>query len=184
MKVLIVVDMQKDFIDGSLGTKEALAIVPNVVAKIQQTPPEHIFVTLDTHTPNYLNTCEGRHLPVVHCVKGTLGHTLHPQVADALTAIPADHFVEKPTFGSFALAEQLRNLAGDAPLEIELVGLCTGICVLSNAMVLKAAFPEAEFSVDAACCACVSPQSHDTALAAMKLCHVTVENEGKEPWRC
>lgn len=183
MKVLIVVDMQKDFIDGSLGTKEAPAIVPSVVAKIRQTPPENIFVTLDTHTPDYLNSCEGRHLPVAHCVKGTPGHALHPQVAAALDAVPEDHFIEKPTFGSILLADQLRDFAGQESLEIELIGLCTGICVLSNAMVLKAAFPEAEISVDAACCACVSPETHDTALAAMKLCHVTVENEGKEPWR-
>lgn len=183
MKILVVVDMQKDFIDGSLGTKEAPAIVPYVVDKIRQTPPENIFVTLDTHTPDYLNSCEGRHLPVPHCIQGTPGHALNPQVAEALHAVPKDHFIEKPTFGSIELADRVRAAAGDEPLEIELVGLCTGICVLSNAMVLKAAFPEAEISVDAACCACVSPQAHDTALAAMKLCHVTVENEGKEPWR-
>lgn len=183
MKVLIVVDMQKDFIDGSLGTPEAQTIVPNVVAKIAAYPPEAVFATRDTHTPDYLNSCEGRHLPVVHCVAGTPGHALHPDIVRALAAVAPDHILDKPTFGSVELAHRLRALAGDEPLEIELVGLCTGICVLSNAILLKAAFPEAEFFVDAACCACVTPQSHDTALAAMKLCHINIENEGREPWR-
>lgn len=183
MKLLIVVDMQKDFIDGSLGTPEAQTIVPNVLAKIAAYPPEAIFATRDTHSPDYLTTCEGRHLPVVHCVDGTPGHALHPQIAAALSAVAPDHILDKPTFGSMELAERLRALAGDEPTAIELVGLCTGICVLSNAILLKAALPEAEISVDAACCACVTPQSHDTALAAMKLCHITVEQEGQEPWR-
>lgn len=183
MKLLVVVDMQKDFIDGSLGTPEAQTIVPNVVAKIAAYPPEAVFATRDTHTPDYLASCEGRHLPVVHCVAGTPGHALAPQIAAALSAVAPDHILDKPTFGSKELAEHLRVLAGDEPAEIELVGLCTGICVLSNAILLKAALPEAEISVDAACCACVTPQSHDTALAAMKLCHITIEHEGQEPWR-
>lgn len=183
MKILIVVDMQKDFIDGSLGTREAQTIVPNVVAKIAAYPPEAVFVTRDTHAPDYLTSCEGRHLPVVHCVAGTPGHALHPQVTEALTTVAPEHILDKPTFGSMELAQRLRAFAGNEPLEIELVGLCTGICVLSNAILLKAAFPEAEISVDAACCACVTPQSHDTALAAMKLCQVSIENEGREPWR-
>ena len=183
MKVLIVVDMQKDFIDGSLGTPEAPAIVPDVAAKIAAYPPEAVYATRDTHTPDYLSSCEGRHLPVVHCVAGTPGHALHPQIAAALAQVAPDHILDKPTFGSMELAARLRPLAEEGPLEIELVGLCTGICVLSNAILLKAAFPEAEISVDAACCACVSPQAHDTALAAMKLCPITVESEGKEPWR-
>lgn len=183
MKILVVVDMQKDFIDGSLGTREAPAIVPNVVEKIRRMPPEAIFVTRDTHTADYLSTTEGRHLPVPHCIQGTPGHDLHPAVAAALADVPADHFVDKPSFGSTELPQRIRRVAGDQPLEIQLVGLCTGICVLSNAIVLKAAFPEAELSVDAACCACVSPQSHDTALAALPVCQITVENQGKEPWR-
>lgn len=184
MKLLIVVDMQKDFIDGSLGTPEAQTILDNVAAKIAAYAPESVFVTRDTHTPDYLASCEGRHLPVVHCVAGTPGHALNPKIAAALAAVAPDHIFDKPTFGSMELAERLRPLAnGNEPVEIELVGLCTGICVLSNAILLKAALPEAEISVDAACCACVTPQSHDTALAAMKLCHITVENEGQEPWR-
>lgn len=183
MKFLIVVDMQKDFVDGSLGTPEAVAILPNVADKIARTPAEQIFVTLDTHGPDYLTGCEGRHLPVEHCIAGTPGHALHPAIAPALAAVAPDHVVEKPTFGSVELIHRLRRAAGSEAPEFELVGLCTGICVLSNALLIKAAFPESEITVDAACCACVSPQSHDTALAAMKLCHITIENEGREPWR-
>ena len=140
MKLLIVVDMQKDFIDGTLGTPEAQTILDNVVDKIAAYPPESVYVTRDTHTPDYLNSCEGRHLPVVHCVEGTPGHSLNPRIAQALTAVPADHIFDKPTFGSMELAERLRSLARENELvEIELVGLCTGICVLSNAILLKAA---------------------------------------------
>ena len=183
MKLLIVVDMQKDFIDGSLGTSEARQIVDRVAAKIAAYDPACVFATRDTHAPDYLTSCEGRHLPVVHCVAGTPGHALHPAIASALAKMPSDHLIDKPTFGSMDLAQRLRPLAEEGPLEVELVGLCTGICVLSNAILLKAAFSEAEISVDAACCACVTPQSPDTALAAMKLCQIAVENEGQEPWR-
>lgn len=184
MKILVVVDMQNDFIDGSLGTPEAKTIVPNVIEKINSYPPEAIFVTKDTHKKDYLSSCEGKHLPVEHCIDGTYGHVINSQVASALSAVRYSHFFNKPTFGSITLAQWLRNIAFECdPVEIELIGLCTGICVLSNAILLKAALPEAEISVDAACCACVTPQSHDTALAAMKLCQITIENEGKEPWR-
>lgn len=184
MKILVVVDMQNDFIDGSLGTPEAQKIVPNVIEKISSYQPDSIFVTRDTHTENYLSSCEGRHLPVVHCISGTYGHALNSQIAKALSYVPYNHIFDKPTFGSLQLAQRISFFSCNSEsVEIELVGLCTGICVLSNAILLKAAFPEAEISVDASCCACVSPQSHDTALQAMKLCHITVENEGKEPWR-
>ncbi len=183
MKFLVVVDMQNDFITGSLGTPEAQEIVSNVVKKIEATPESAIFVTQDTHPANYLETSEGRHLPVPHCIAGTEGHALAPAVAAALRGVPAAHFIEKPTFGATALPELLREAAGGTPAEIEFVGLCTGICVLSNAVLCKAAFPEAEVSVDASCCACVTPQSHDTALAAMKLCQIEVCGDGCEPWR-
>ena len=169
MKFLIVVDMQNDFITGSLGTKEAEAILPKVLEKIRTYRPEQIFVTQDTHPDNYLETNEGRHLPVAHCIAGSQG--------------PADHFICKPTFGSTLLVEKLKTAVGTETPEIELVGLCTGICVLSNAILCKATFPESDVSVDAACCACVTPQSHDTALSAMKLCQIDINNQGSEPWR-
>ena len=183
MKFLIVVDMQNDFITGSLGTKEAEAILPKVLEKIRAYRPEQIFVTQDTHPDNYLETNEGRHLPVAHCIAGSEGHALNPLVAEALEGVPADHFICKPTFGSTLLVEKLKTAVGTETPEIELVGLCTGICVLSNAILCKATFPESDVSVDAACCACVTPQSHDTALSAMKLCQIEINNEGSEPWR-
>ena len=188
MKLLIVVDMQNDFVTGSLGTKEAQAIVENVVCKIKETPAEQIYVTQDTHPEQYLQTKEGLHLPVAHCIEGTNGHCLCPAVEQALKEkqVDAARKIQKPTFGSMELIEKLRSdekIVADSNLQIELVGLCTGICVLSNAILCKAAFPEADVIVDAAACACVTPASHDTALAAMKLCQIEVEKEGKEPWR-
>ena len=188
MKLLIVVDMQNDFVTGSLGTKEAQAIVENVVCKIKETPAEQIYVTQDTHPEQYLRTKEGLHLPVAHCIEGTNGHCLCPAVEQALKEkqVDAARKIQKPTFGSMELIEKLRSdekIVTDSNLQIELVGLCTGICVLSNAILCKAAFPEADVIVDAAACACVTPASHDTALAAMKLCQIEVEKEGKEPWR-
>ena len=188
MKLLIVVDMQNDFVTGSLGTKEAQAIVENVVCKIKETPAEQIYVTQDTHPEQYLQTKEGLHLPVAHCIEGTNGHCLCPAVEQALKEkqVEAARKIQKPTFGSMELIEKLRSdekIVADSNLQIELVGLCTGICVLSNAILCKAAFPEADVIVDAAACACVTPASHDTALAAMKLCQIEVEKEGKEPWR-
>ncbi len=188
MKLLIVVDMQNDFVTGSLGTKEAQAIVENVVCKIKETPAEQIYVTQDTHPEQYLQTKEGLHLPVAHCIEGTNGHCLCPAVEQALKEkqVDAARKIQKPTFGSMELIEKLRSdekIVTDSNLQIELVGLCTGICVLSNAILCKAAFPEADVIVDAAACACVTPASHDTALAAMKLCQIEVEKEGKEPWR-
>ena len=188
MKLLIVVDMQNDFVTGSLGTKEAQAIVENVVCKIKETPAEQIYVTQDTHPEQYLQTKEGLHLPVAHCIEGTNGHCLCPAVEQALKEkqVDAARKIHKPTFGSMELIEKLRSdekIVADSNLQIELVGLCTGICVLSNAILCKAAFPAVDVIVDAAACACVTPASHDTALAAMKLCQIEVEKEGKEPWR-
>lgn len=183
MRVLVVVDMQNDFIDGSLGTKEAEAIIPNVIRKIQEYRPDEIWVTQDTHPANYMETNEGRHLPVVHCVKDTKGHELNAAIATALQDVPTEHIICKPTFGSTRLMDSLRAAAGEEPLEIELVGLCTGICVLSNAILCKVTFPESNVTVDASCCACVTPESHDTALAAMRLCQIGITNEEQEPWR-
>ena len=153
---LIVVDMQRDFIDGSLGTPEAQAIVPRVVEKILQFDGE-IFATLDTHAENYLQTAEGRHLPVPHCIKGTLGWMLQDEIAAALEQKQCT-LVEKVAFGSV----------------MELVGLCTDICVVSNALMLKANFPEMPICVDSACCAGVTPETHRTALETMRCCQIEV----------
>ena len=168
-KLLIVIDMQNDFIDKALGTKEAQAIVPNVALKIEKYRKEGnpVVFTRDTHQNNYLQTQEGKNLPVVHCIEGTYGW----QITDKLDTKDSPIF-NKPSFGSLELAEytaSLKNLE-----EIELVGLCTGICVISNAFILKAKLPEVKITVDSSCCACISPESHQTALNAMKLCQINV----------
>ena len=169
MKLLAVIDMQNDFIDGSLGTKEAAAIVQNVAAKIEQyrAKGQAIAFTRDTHGADYLDTQEGRNLPVVHCVEGTEGW----KISGKLNTDGARIF-NKPAFGSAALAEYARSLEGLE--EIELVGLCTDICVISNALILKAALPETKITVDSSCCAGVTPESHKNALNAMRMCQVCV----------
>ena len=171
-KVLVVVDMQKDFVDGALGSAEAVAIVSNVVEKIKSFDG-YIFVTYDTHSEDYLNTSEGKKLPVPHCIKGTDGWELDSQVE---TALEGKDFVavEKPTFGSVNLPQLIRNRAGEE-FSLELIGLCTDICVVSNALVLKANFPENEISVIADCCAGVTPESHNAALQTMKSCQINVK---------
>ena len=172
MKLLVVVDMQKDFIDGALGTKEAVAIVPKVAQKIERARADGVMVvfTRDTHQKNYLETQEGKNLPVVHCVEGTDGWQISCKLE-----VGNSRIFDKPSFGSMELADFAASLNGLD--EIELVGLCTGICVISNAFILKAKLPEVRVSVDASCCACVTPESHKTALAAMKLCQVNVIGE-------
>ncbi len=171
---LIVVDMQKDFVDGALGSAEAQAIVPAVVEKIRSFAGE-IIVTYDTHEEDYMDTREGRFLPVSHCIRDTEGWQLNAAVAEAL-ADRAYTVVEKPTFGAVTLPEVVGQLAGDEAFAVELIGLCTDICVVSNAMLLKAAFPEVDMTVDAACCAGVSPESHQAALTTMACCQITVIN--------
>lgn len=170
-KLLIVVDMQNDFVDGALGTPEAQSIVEKVVEKIRSYPERDVIVTLDTHTSDYMATQEGKNLPVVHCVRGTKGWELNPAVAEAAAHAKV---YEKPTFGSIRLAEDLRVLSQFEDLELELIGLCTDICVVSNALLLKAAMPEVPISVDAACCAGVTPATHDSALATMQMCQIKV----------
>lgn len=165
-KVLIVVDMQNDFVDGVLGTKEAVEIVPGVIDKVRAAAENgcDIIFTKDTHNSDYLNTNEGRNLPVEHCIKGSKGWEIIPQLSGY-----ADNVIEKCTFGSINLPEKV--LCYD---EIELIGLCTDICVISNALLLKAHFPEKTISVDASCCAGVTPQSHNNALEAMKMCQINI----------
>ncbi len=164
MKTLIVIDMQNDFITGALGTKEAQAIVGNVKAKIEayvQAGYPVIF-TRDTHFENYLETPEGKKLPVAHCIKGTSGW----EIADGLY-VEGTEIIDKPSFGWNGWAEKNFD-------EIELIGLCTDICVVSNALILKALFPEATISVDASCCAGVTSETHAAALTTMQMCQIDV----------
>ena len=172
-KFLVVVDMQKDFVDGALGTAEAVSIVPNVVRKIKEFDGE-IFVTYDTHFENYMDTAEGKKLPVPHCIKGTDGWQLNNAVQEAL-AEKGYTSVEKITFGSVDLPGLIGKAAGKETFSVELVGLCTDICVVSNALLLKASYPECQISVDASCCAGVSPATHRAALETMKMCQIDVE---------
>ncbi len=171
-QILIVVDIQNDFVNGALGTQEATAMIPNAVEKIRNFDGT-IFVTYDTHTDDYMNTAEGKQLPVPHCIKGTEGWKLYGAIAEALSGKTYTE-VEKITFGSVHLPALIQDAVGDAPFCIELIGLCTDICVVSNALLLKAHFPEAEIRVDAACCAGVTPDSHNAALTTMKMCQIDV----------
>ena len=171
--ILIVVDMQNDFIDGALGTAEAVAIVPKVAEKVRDFKGTVIF-TRDTHGENYMQTQEGRNLPVPHCIKGSRGWEVCPALEPLRTWLTID----KPTFGSAELGKVLLELDTKEPVvSITLVGLCTDICVISNAMIAKAFLPEVSVTVDAACCAGVTPESHRNALNAMKMCQVRIENE-------
>lgn len=167
-KILIVVDMQNDFIDGALGTAEAQKIVPEVKRVIDNFGGD-IYFTRDTHGENYMNTQEGRNLPVHHCIKGTDGW----DISSALNTDNAKGIIDKPTFGYLNIADTIANDGADIE-EITLIGLCTDICVISNAMILKAAFPETVISVIASACAGVTPESHRNALDAMKMCQITV----------
>lgn len=170
-KILVVIDMQKDFVDGSLGTPEAAGIVDAVVNEIGKYAPENIYATRDTHPENYLETQEGRKLPVVHCVKETPGWEINEKVAAALQGAEV---IDKPTFGSLILAEKLAALAEKEEIRVTLVGLCTDICVVSNALLIKAYLPEIPVRVKADCCAGVTPASHEAALTTMKMCQIEV----------
>ena len=174
-KILIVVDMQNDFIGGALGSDMAQAILPNVKTKVEEYKKsgDAVLFTRDTHHKDYLETQEGKYLPVEHCIEGTDGHL----IADGLDADGCEIF-DKPTFGSLELAQKI---AADGYDEIELCGLCTDICVVSNALILKAQIPEIKVSVDARCCAGVTEESHKAALLTMKMCQVNVIGEDKNP---
>ena len=170
-KILIVIDMQNDFIDAALGTKEAVSIVEAVKDKIRSYAPENVIATMDTHGENYMETQEGKYLPVPHCIKGSEGWKIRSDIAALLEGAK---IYEKPTFGSTALAEDLRELSKKEEIELELIGLCTDICVASNALLLKAFMPEVKISVDAACCAGVTPEKHLAALETMRSCQIQV----------
>lgn len=170
MKVLVVVDMQNDFIDGKLGTKEAVAIVPKVVEKIKNFEGR-VFYTRDTHEDNYMETQEGINLPVPHCLECTTGWELAPAIAELVDSEPID----KTTFGSVQLGMLLEALDEEDIVEsITFVGLCTDICVISNALIAKAFLPEVPIIVDASCCAGVTPESHENALNAMAACQIKI----------
>lgn len=171
-KILIVVDIQNDFVDGALGTPEAQAIIDNAANKIRNFGGD-IFVTYDTHYDNYMETLEGEKLPVPHCIKGTQGWELNPKIADALNGKNYKS-VEKLTFGSVELPKLVKETIGDEKAEITLIGLCTDICVVSNALLLKANFLDAEIFVDAACCAGVTPDTHNAALDTMRCCQINI----------
>ena len=163
-KTLIVVDMQNDFIDMALGTKEAVAIVPNVKKKIQQYKEngDEIIFTRDTHFENYMETPEGKKLPVPHCIKGTKGW----EIADGLY-VEGCKIIDKPNFG-------WPNWKEETLEDVELIGLCTDICVVSNALIIKATFPDANVKVDKTCCAGVTPESHEAALMTMQMCQIDI----------
>ena len=177
-KILVVVDLQNDFVDGPLGTREAVALIPRAAERMRSFPGR-VICTRDTHDTGYLDTLEGAHLPVEHCIRGTAGWQLAPDIEAARKEIPVD----KPTFGSTDLGEMLREQdaqlreQGERIERITLIGVCTDICVISNALLLKAFLPETEIVVDASCCAGVTPERHRTALEAMKACQIVVENE-------
>ena len=171
-KILLVIDMQNDFIDGTLGTREAEAIVDRVADEIGKYPSGDIIATRDTHTEDYLSTQEGKNLPVIHCVKGTAGWALNSKIAAALGDAL---IIDKPTFGSRELAERLSQMAQAEELDVTLVGLCTDICVVSNALLIKAFLPETPVRVIAACCAGVTPESHRAALDTMKTCQIQIQ---------
>lgn len=171
--LLLVIDMQNDFIDGALGTKEAVAIVPAVERKIREFQGT-VFFTRDTHFENYMQTQEGKNLPVPHCIQGTEGWQIRPE----LDALRKTEPIDKLTFGSSALGELLLALEQEEPIQtVTLIGLCTDICVISNAMIVKAFLPEVPVIVEASCCAGVTPESHENACKAMEMCQIKVIRE-------
>ena len=169
MRVLVIVDMQNDFIDGALGTAEARAILPALQKKLEEyrRAGDTVLFTRDTHTAEYLSTQEGKNLPVSHCIRGTEGWQIHPSLDTANCRI-----FDKPAFGSVELGRYIASLPRLE--QVELAGVCTDICVISNAMLVKNRFPELQVIVDAACCAGVMPETHMTALRAMDMCQIEI----------
>ena len=178
-KILVVIDVQNDFITGALRNEEAIKNVPNIVKKIREFNGDAIFYTMDTHEENYLQTNEGQKLPVVHCVKGTEGWEIEANVQAALNDAKLRNIkvvgVEKPTFGSFRLVDEIKRVSLWANLDIEFVGFCTDICVVSNALMVKAAFyDKATVKVVENCCAGVTPETHFAACKTMQMCQIDV----------
>ena len=187
--LLVVVDMQNDFVDGALGSDQAKMIVLNVKKLMDDIFDEtngqcHLIVTKDTHYADYMETNEGKHLPVPHCIKDTEGWDLNRVIRDeCLFFRHGKKIITKPTFGSIEFADILRQPEYDDLDEIVFCGLCTDICVVSNVLIAKATRPETEIKVYADCCAGVTPEKHEAALDTMESCQITVVNRGKEPWK-
>lgn len=177
MKTFIMIDMQNDFISGVLGNPDTTAVLPAVCEKVKKIGADEnavLLYTMDTHQNSYMDTQEGRKLPVLHCIEGTPGWELPDELKNAMSCVSKKQQVKKCTFGAKELPEIITGICGESPDEIELFGVCTDICVISNAMLLKAFFPEAEIIVDSSCCAGVTPETHKNALEAMKICQITV----------
>nr|WP_317282689.1 isochorismatase family cysteine hydrolase [uncultured Sellimonas sp.] len=172
-KILVVVDMQNDFITGNLGTKEACAIVDRVKEKIEQYIKKdwEVVFTRDTHTEEYLTTQEGKYLPVIHCVKNTEGWQIIPQIQKFTEG---RKIFDKPSFGSMELARYIQEGRYE---QAEFIGVCTDICVVSNALLTKTYVPEAEIFIDTDCCAGVTPESHNSAICTMKMCQIQIKNK-------
>lgn len=170
-KILVIIDMQNDFIDGSLGSEEAVAIVEVVREKILEYPKEDVFATMDTHQENYLKSQEGKNLPILHCIENTKGWEIHPMIAPL---IEPQNIFKKPSFGSVDLVKKMVEIAAKEDIEIELAGLCTDICVVSNALLLKTFLPEVKIAVAENCCAGVTIKKHEAAIETLKSCQVNV----------
>lgn len=175
MKVLVVIDAQNDFIDGALRNEEAIKAVPHIVEKIKNWNGP-IITTQDTHNPDYLDTREGKFLPIKHCIKGTKGHLINEDIWNAIADRGGPYcFINKKTFGYTLLPEFIDGACNAEKIdEIEFCGFCTDICVISNALIVKAAFPEVDIKVDATCCAGVTPEKHEAALSVMESCQIEV----------
>lgn len=175
-KILVIVDMQNDFITGPLGNAECQAVLPKIVNLVSNNNFDEIILTRDTHQENYMDTQEGKHLPVPHCIEDSEGWQIVNEIANA-TANAEPIIIDKPSFGSIQLGQVLEGICNDyhGDIEITFTGVCTGICVISNVMIAKATLPEIPITVIADCCACVSPESHQTALDAMQLCQVAIQ---------
>lgn len=176
MKLYVVIDFQNDFVTGPLGTPEAQAIIPKIVEKIKNIDAKDVLAfTYDSHTDDYLNTQEGKNLPVEHCLVGSTGWFIVKEVSSAAD-IATPKFFNKPTFGCMGLMDYIKTLEHELD-EIEFCGVCTDICVISNALMAKAVLPEVKISVDASCCAGVTPELHKAALSVMKSCQIEIKGE-------
>lgn len=175
-KILVVIDAQNDFITGSLGSPAAVAVIPNICKKIANFEGK-VITTRDTHYDTYLNTQEGRNLPIIHCQKDTWGYDIEQSVSDALLDKEIIHNITKSTFGTTRLSETINWAAGRTLQEIIIIGLVTDICIITNALLLKTAFPEITITVDASCCAGTTPENHAAALQVMRSCQINVVND-------